>query len=228
MSLNFLADYLWFFVYGLLVGYFIKLWQITTNKFPLSVLLLYTHGLWLVLIVLWIIIQLDSIQAWCAFGVAVFFAYLIPLPRISLAYFKKKRTEVLWQKQARKWQKQREREHVAYQQQAQFKFWDEQLRREQQGRANQAWQEGARQNQNKKQGIRPDGNQDKRSYEQILHLSAGWTQEDLKKAYQKEAQRTHPDKWVGKPEHLRKQMEAEYKVIQKAYKNLKRKRIIRD
>lgn len=64
--------------------------------------------------------------------------------------------------------------------------------------------------------------QETRSYEEILRLQEGWTQEDLKKAYQNECQRTHPDKWIGKPKPIRDMMEEEYKKVQEAYKNLKR------
>lgn len=224
MSLNsilpLLFDAFLFFAYGLLIGYCFELWQIAKDKYPVAVLLFYPHSLWIIPSILWIIIQLDSIQAWCVFGIAVFFAYLVPLPRLLLAYFKKKHSAASWQMQARNWSESR-----ANQQQSQFKFWEEQFKKQQEAIANQAWQESLRQNQNKKQSLKQDRNQDKRGYEQILGLSAGWTQEELKKAYQKEAQRTHPDKWVGESEHLRKQMEAEYKVIQKAYKTLKKRRI---
>jgi hypothetical protein len=207
-------EYYLFFVYGLIAGYFFKLWQIIKQKFPLADVLLYTQGLWLVFVIIWMAMQLDSISAWCVFGSAVFFTQIIPLPAISLTYFKKKRSEAQWRKQARKWREQREREHRAYQHQAEFKRWEEQFRREQTAKAYQAWQESVKQKQNsQQQDIKQASHQDRRSDEQILGLPLGWTQADLKKAYQREAQRTHPDKWVGKPESLRKQMEDEYKSL---------------
>lgn len=43
----------------------------------------------------------------------------------------------------------------------------------------------------------------------------------LKTVYKREAGRTHPDKWIGKPEAIRQAMEAEYKNIQEAYRRLK-------
>ncbi len=61
-----------------------------------------------------------------------------------------------------------------------------------------------------------------RSPEEILGLIPPWTQEDLKTAYKREAGRTHPDKWIGKPEAIRQAMEAEYKAIQEAYRVLRR------
>jgi hypothetical protein len=232
LSTWFHDDYL-FFVYGLLSGYFFHLWHIVKQKFPLAGVLLYTHGLWLVVIVVWIAMQLNSILAWCVFAGGIFFTHLVPLPRISLSYFKQRHSETQWQKQARKWREQRAREHRAYQHQAEFKRWEEQFRREQAAKAYQAWQENIRQKQNARQEYPPQHNlqnlqQDTRSYEEILGLSIGWTQEELKKAYQRESQRTHPDKWIGKPEALQKLMEEEYKMIQKAYKTLKRRHMLRD
>ncbi len=64
-------------------------------------------------------------------------------------------------------------------------------------------------------------NRDSRSPEEVLGLKAPWTPEDLKTAYRREAGRTHPDKWIGKPEPIRQAMEEEYKAIQEAYRKLK-------
>lgn len=79
---------------------------------------------------------------------------------------------------------------------------------------------------NQKQKAEPPENitpaEAKRTYEEILGLMAGWTEDDLKKAYKREAQRTHPDRWIGKPESLKKIMEAEYKAVQEAYRRLKK------
>lgn len=61
-----------------------------------------------------------------------------------------------------------------------------------------------------------------RTYEQILDLPPHWTQEDLKTAYKREAGRTHPDRWIGKPEIIIQEMEKEYKAIQEAYRRLKK------
>lgn len=63
--------------------------------------------------------------------------------------------------------------------------------------------------------------EDQRTYTEILGLKSPWTQEDLKDAYKREAHRTHPDKWIGKPEPIRQAMEAEYKKVQEAYRRLK-------
>lgn len=60
-----------------------------------------------------------------------------------------------------------------------------------------------------------------RSHEEVLGLKRPWTQDDLRTAYKREAGRTHPDKWIGKPEAIRKAMEEEYKAIQEAYRLLR-------
>jgi preprotein translocase subunit Sec63 len=63
---------------------------------------------------------------------------------------------------------------------------------------------------------------DNRRPEEVLGLNLNFTQEELKAAYQRESNRTHPDKWINKPESMRRIMEAEQKRINLAYKKLKR------
>jgi hypothetical protein len=63
---------------------------------------------------------------------------------------------------------------------------------------------------------------DNRRPEEVLGLSPNFTQSELKAAYQRESNRTHPDKWVNKPESIKKIMEAEQKQINAAYNKLKR------
>lgn len=98
---------------------------------------------------------------------------------------------------------------------------EEQIRREAEARARRAEQERNREQANQSNDSQ-NSNTETRSNEQILGLSPPWTQEDLKTAYKREAGRTHPDKWVGKPEAIRQAMELEYKAIQEAYRTLKR------
>ncbi|MDD5228401.1 MAG: J domain-containing protein [Methylococcales bacterium] len=62
---------------------------------------------------------------------------------------------------------------------------------------------------------------DNRRPEEVLGLSPNFTQSELKAAYQRESNRTHPDKWVNKPESIRKIMEAEQKQINAAYNKLR-------
>lgn len=67
----------------------------------------------------------------------------------------------------------------------------------------------------------PQPTTDNRTPEEILGLKAGWTQEDLRKIYKSESQRTHPDKWIGKPQAIRHAMEEEFKNIRQAFDQLK-------
>ena len=63
---------------------------------------------------------------------------------------------------------------------------------------------------------------DNRRPEEVLGLNFNFTQAELKAAYQRESNRTHPDKWINKPESMQKIMEAEQKLINLAYNKLKR------
>jgi hypothetical protein len=89
----------------------------------------------------------------------------------------------------------------------------EQARREAEARERREQAERERQRQQE--------NTDTRSPEEVLGLLPQWTQDDLRNAYKREAGRTHPDKWIGKPEPIRQAMEEEYKRIQEAYRRLK-------
>jgi DnaJ-domain-containing protein 1 len=98
----------------------------------------------------------------------------------------------------------------------------EQARRESEARARREQAERERQEQARRNEPPPRGEKpDPRSPEEILGLKPPWTQDDLKTAYKREAGRTHPDKWIGKPEGIRQAMEAEYKNIQEAYRRLR-------
>lgn len=99
---------------------------------------------------------------------------------------------------------------------------DEAMRQEQERREAEARARREKSEQARKNGAPSyEGAHDPRSPEDILGLKRPWTQEDLKTAYKREAGRTHPDKWIGKPQAIRQLMEAEYKVIQEAYRILK-------
>jgi DnaJ-domain-containing protein 1 len=63
---------------------------------------------------------------------------------------------------------------------------------------------------------------DSRRPEEVLGLSSDFTQEELKAAYQRESNRTHPDKWANKSKALQQMMSAEQQQINAAYKKLKR------
>ena len=97
----------------------------------------------------------------------------------------------------------------------------EQARRETEARARREEAEHARQEQARKNEPPPQQEgRDPRSPEEVLGLKRPWTQDDLRTAYKREAGRTHPDKWIGKPELIRQAMEEEYKAIQEAYRLL--------
>lgn len=62
---------------------------------------------------------------------------------------------------------------------------------------------------------------DKRTPQEILGLTPVFTQEELREAYKRESNRSHPDKWVGKPKHIKIMMDEEQKLINWAYNKLK-------
>ena len=62
---------------------------------------------------------------------------------------------------------------------------------------------------------------DGRKPEQVLGLPPDFTQSELKMAYQRESNRTHPDKWANKPDFIKKAMEREQTLINMAYQKLK-------
>lgn len=62
---------------------------------------------------------------------------------------------------------------------------------------------------------------DSRTPEEILGLKKGFTPNELKEAFKRESNRTHPDKWVGKPDTIRILMAEEQKRVNWAYENLK-------
>lgn len=104
----------------------------------------------------------------------------------------------------------------------------DQAQREEQERRNR--EEARKQREREEEAARRKQNQqqenqtvDNRSPEEILGLKPGFTAEELKKAYQTESMRTHPDKWNGKPEHIRNLMQEEQKKINWAYGQLKKK-----
>ena len=63
---------------------------------------------------------------------------------------------------------------------------------------------------------------DGRRPEEVLGLAPNFTQAELKAAYQRESNRTHPDKWANKSKALQQMMSAEQQQINAAYKKLKR------
>lgn len=62
---------------------------------------------------------------------------------------------------------------------------------------------------------------DQRTPLEILGLQSDFSTQELKQAYSRESARCHPDKWVSKPDAIRKMMEEEQKLINWAYQQLK-------
>lgn len=63
---------------------------------------------------------------------------------------------------------------------------------------------------------------DSRSFEEVLGIRKPYTADELKKAYKRECQRLHPDRWANKPEDIRALMEEEQKLVNVAYDKLKK------
>ena len=59
-----------------------------------------------------------------------------------------------------------------------------------------------------------------RTTEEILGLNENFTKDELTKAYKREANRTHPDKLVGKPQELIDLMTIEFIAVSEAYDKL--------
>ena len=66
----------------------------------------------------------------------------------------------------------------------------------------------------------------KRDYYEVLGVSKGASEEEIKKAYRKMAMKFHPDKVNTLGEEIKKQAEEKFKEIQKAYETIKKERNI--
>jgi len=64
-------------------------------------------------------------------------------------------------------------------------------------------------------------NDSNRTPEEILGLKPGFSKKELKDIYRRESNRTHPDKWAGKPQNIQDLMAEEQKLINWAYNRLK-------
>jgi len=237
--LPFFPDSISFLIYGLVTGLLLKFWKIAKKHFFLIPFFLVPYGAWAVIMFAFITVQPQERQIWFLFGFILTFIKIFSTIRTVLfspfiwAFetitdgMGERRTDRRDQQR----REQREREEQAYREQNQDLFREEQARREAEARANRARGAGSnntrtdndrREDQQRPPPPAPLPKQERRSYEEVLGLSAGWTEEDLKNAYKREAQRTHPDRWIGKPEHIRQIMEEEYKAVQEAYRKLKK------
>jgi hypothetical protein len=223
-------------------GLLLKFWRIAKRNIFIILFFLYAYAVWLASMALLMSVQSQTRQAWFIFGFALTFVKVFLIIR-TIAF-----TPFTWayetisdgigerraDRRDRERQEEREQESQNYDREQDIRA--EQARREAEARANRARQSGSRQddrqgdnekiedNNQRKRSNPPEAKpaERKRSYEEVLGLKSGWTQEDLKTAYKREAQRTHPDRWIGKPQAIQDIMEAEYKTVQEAYRRLKR------
>lgn len=207
---------------GLISGAGFKLWKYAKGSCLLAPLFWYVYGGWLFSC---FIVLFGNAAMLNGFFVGLGLAFIQPMfgffARVyeRLAEFQRDRA-YLKQEQERKRQQekeaqQRQQEHTTQQQQER----QEEARR---------YREQRRQEQTSHQYQEPPKpppqttELDTRTHEEVLGLGTGWNQDDLLKAYRRESQRLHPDKWTGKPPQIREAMEQEFKRVQEAYKRLKR------
>jgi DnaJ domain len=240
MSINPLIPYipafLSFFIYGYLSGFLFLLWKRSRWGCLLTIIFWYLYAAWCSFFGLLLGVETTSRQAWFAFG--LFLAFLRPLLQsvavrhfledISHAgYLGRRAWQTVTSTRTNKTKHDNRNNHQSQQKHHQANDFSEQARRAEQARreaearARRAEKEKENQ-QSRAQDQKPEPpTADTRTPEEILGLKAGWTQEDLRKIYKSESQRTHPDKWIGKPQAIRHAMEEEYKNIQQAYHQLK-------
>lgn len=237
--LPFFPDSISFLIYGLVTGLLLKFWRIAKKHFFLMPFFLVPYFAWAVIMFAFITVQPQERQVWFVFGFALTFMKIFSIIRTPFTWAFEIITDGIQERRAdrrdEQRQQQREQENRSYHDRDQD-IRAEQARREAEARANRARQAGNgrddhqsdrekvedknQRNRSETKEINPT--ERKRSYEEVLGLEAGWTEEDLKTAYKREAQRTHPDRWIGKPQAMRDMMEAEYKAVQEAYRRLKK------
>jgi flagellar biosynthesis GTPase FlhF len=251
MSINPLIPYipafLSFFIYGYLSGFLFLLWKRSRWGCLLTIGFWYLYAVWCIWFGMLVSVQEVTNQTWFVLGVAL--AFLRPLLQsVAVQNFIEDMRQVghlgqrAWQAVTRSRTKaassgtQNQNHQQAHQSQQSQNTYShgndqnnqqeqarraEQARREAEARARRSEKEKENQ-QSRAEDQKPEPpTADTRTPEEILGLKAGWTQEDLIKTYKSEAQRTHPDKWIGKPAAIRHAMEEEFKNIRQAFDQLK-------
>jgi DnaJ domain len=224
-----------FLIYGLFTGFLLKFWKIAKRNIIFILIFLYAYAVWLASMAMLMIPQSHERQAWFIFGFILTFLSIFSIIRTIIftpfVFAYENITDRMGERRANRRdqerREERERNDRTQDQQNQDLFRQEQARREAEARVRRGGSDRTRSDNDRIEDQRdqqrpPPPTGERRSYEQILGLSNGWTQEDLRKAYQREANRTHPDKWIGKPQAVQDAMEDEYKAVQEAYRNLKR------
>lgn len=236
MIAHFLAqnpDFIPMVTFGFLFAFGLSFWgKAKQGCFTVS-LYLYIFGTFTItLVVLPLLMPNNPAKAFLVLGFLVFHLKTVGRWLISAFYWvvdfsqeRKRATE--YQKQQRQWEAKRasqEHEQQSRYQQEQDRREQEANRRREEQRQHQENERKRRQKEQAKEppARKPDTRKDQRSFEDILGLPVGWTQDDLKTAYRRECQRLHPDKWMSKPIHIQTIMEEEYKAVRNAYDKLKK------
>lgn len=235
-----------FFIYGYLSGFLFLLWKRSRWGCLLTIIFWYLYAVLCFALSFLVGVQEVLEQTWFVLGVAL--AFLRPLLQsVAVQNFiedarhaghlgrrawqavTRSRTKATSSGSQSQTNQNHQQTHQSQQNQNQHSYNDtteqarraEQARREAEARARRAEKEKENQ-QSRADDPKPEPpTADKRTPEEILGLKAGWTQEDLIKTYKSEAQRTHPDKWIGKPAAIRHAMEEEFKNIRQAFDQLK-------
>lgn len=244
--LPYIPAFLSFFIYGYLSGFLFLLWKRSRWGCLLTIIFWYLYAVLCFALSFLVGVQEVLEQTWFVLGIAL--AFLRPLLQsVAVQHFIEDITHAghlgqrAWQALTRSRTKatssgsqnqtnqNHQQAHQSQQSQNQHSYNDtteqarraEQARREAEARARRAEKERESQ-QSRADDPKPEPTTaDTRTPEEILGLKAGWTQADLKAIYKSESQRTHPDKWIGKPASVRHAMEEEYKNVQQAYHKLK-------
>ena len=233
----YIPTFLSFFIYGYLSGFLFLLWKRFRWGCLLTIVFWYLYAAWCSFFGLLLGVETTSRQAWFVFGLCL--AFLRPLLQsvavrhflediLHAGYLGRRAWQAVTRSRTSKTssdsQSQTNQNHQ--QNHHQYDYSNEQARRAEQARREaeaRARRSEKEQSQNSKAEDPPPESPtaDHRSPEEILGLKGNWTQEDLRTAYKREAGRTHPDKWIGKPQAIRHAMEEEFKTIQQAYDQLK-------
>lgn len=246
MIIHYLAsnpNFIPFFFMGFTLALGFSFWGSAKQGCLIGALYVYVFGAWLFTCLIFIF-SYSSGQEFFIFGIIAYHIKTV-FSWISTAFFwfLEKNREWKQTEEREKWEKE-QAQGYQHQQAHQQNDRAEQVRREQERREREArqyreQQERAKreqeqaqqksqqqhQRQEKRQeppSKKPEPARDTRTFEEILGLSSGWTQDDLKTAYKRESQRLHPDKWTGKPANIQTIMEAEFKAVQQAYNHLKK------
>lgn len=245
----YIPAFLSFFIYGYLSGVLFLLWKRSRSGCLLTIGFWYLYAVWCIWFGMLVSVQDLTNQTWFVLGVAL--SFLRPLLQsVAVQNFIEDIAHAghlgqrAWQaltrsrakatssgsqnqtnnnQQAHQSQQSQQTNHGynQYNDQTEQARRAEQARREAEARARRSEKEKESQ-QSRADDPKPEPpTDDTRTPEEILGLKGNWTQADLRKIYKSESQRTHPDKWIGKPASVRHAMEEEFKNIRRAYDQLK-------